>query len=232
MNDFRLENLKFCLLPPHPRHPQTAGPVNAAYRCWKTVWAETLRELDGTSQLFSDDFSRQSFIGALFYDSNCVALGFFRRQNFNLSLAADDSYFKVWPEEAIKKLISDGHDVMVGSNITVDPNFRGEIIPGLQLKNLIVGLMVRTFLETNADVTTGTMRVNKNMHQSASQFGSTLLHTGLRHHHVDVELVAFYRRLLLLKNENSADLPLETLWRNRQDLRELELQNLPRSALK
>jgi hypothetical protein len=184
------------------------------------VWSQTFEELDGNPTLYSDDFSRQTIVGCLRTEFECVALGFFHFVDFNFDAAGFDSYFKVWPETALAALVRDGKKVVVGSNITVAPEHRGDLGNGLQLKNLLLGLMVKTLLESDQDVMTGTMRCNRGMHNSAYQFGATRLDAGILHHGVEVDLVAFYRRQIAEEKILQDDLAVERLWRSRLDFRE------------
>jgi len=208
--------LRYVLFPGSDPKVSWFSDYKEAYRLWKSTWSATLQELDGNGTVYSDDFSRQTQVGSLFHDGRCVALGFFHLVDFRLTTARDDSYFKVWSDQAIDQLVSQGKNVMVGSNITVDPQMRGDLGQGVFLKNLLTGLMTKAFLESGADVMAGTMRKNKGMHDSAYQFGASPLLSGVIHHGVEVDLVAFYRRrVLAFASENPANLTVERLWENK-----------------
>ncbi len=188
------------------------------YRLWRKVWAATFQELDGNSAVYSDDFCRQSRVGAIFLRDRCVALGLYHFVDFGVATARDDSYFKVWSDEAIAKLVTEGPRILVGSNITVDPEMRGDLGGGIFLKNLLTGLMTKGFLDSGYDAMAGTMRKNRGMHQSAYQFGASPLQSGVMHHGVEVDLVAFYRRKILAAMSTlPVDLTVERLWENREE---------------
>lgn len=218
----RSGDLTHLLLPGHPPPDPASRRAAAhaeAFRLWLAVWNETLRELDGTERVFSDDFCRQDRISALFQGNRCVALGLLRSVDFRLPPARLDSYFKVWPDEAIRRLTEAGPRILVGSHITVDPEFRGTLGDGCRLKNLLVGLMARAFLELGQDAMAGTMRRDRGMHGSAYAFGATPLQAGIIHHGVEVELIAFYRRQLTGASAAvRKDLNVESLWARRLDL--------------
>lgn len=182
------------------------------YRLWREVWTATFDELDGNATLYSDDFCRQSIIGSIFREKRCVGIGMFHWVDFSLPTARHDSWFKAWPDSAIEKLLTDGHRVLVGSNVTVDPAFRGDLQSGLRLRNIILGLMSRTLISTSGNVMAGTARKNRGVHRASYSAGATHLESGTLHG-VDVDFVAFYQKNIqkLLPFEFS----VESLWRNR-----------------
>lgn len=226
----KLIDLQFQLIPAEPDTAASLTAYNEAYRCWSSVWEGTFKELDGQTQLYSDDFSRQSLVGGLFAGTRCVALGLFRDVDFDSAPARDDSYFKVWSESAVQGLLRHGPRVTVGSHITVDPEFRGEMNGRVRLKHLISGLMVREFLESGRNAMTGTMRCDRGMQKEAGHFGGTCLQSGVRHHGVEVELVAFYREALREPGALITDLGVEKLWLMRRDFREEMGMELRRRA--
>jgi hypothetical protein len=187
----------------------------AAFDLWKSVWSVTLKELDGSSALYSDEFTRQTWIGCIFDEDRCAALAFARLDHFDSPTAAFDSYFKVWNQETLQLLCAEGSSVFVGSNITVDAEYRGELSGGIKMKALLTGLQIQAFLDSGAAVMAGTMRCNKGMEKQAYAYGASLLKSGVTHHGVDVDLVAFYREQL--KYPPVRDLLVERLWRQRSE---------------
>jgi hypothetical protein len=189
----------------------------ASYACWKKVWLATFKELDGAQRIFSDDFTRQTKISAILYGERCVALGFLRSIDFTYPTSPEDSYFKVWSDDALAKLVEDGKSVLVASNLTVDPDYRGDVGGGIHLKNLVVGLVTKNLIHSSHDVMTGTMRCDRGAHRSAYLYGATPIQAGVTHHGVDVDLVGFYRRRIE-KESTQIDLFVERLWKSRTDL--------------
>lgn len=224
-----VSQIRLVLLSPTHESIQSIQLCREAFRLWHAVWTATFRELDGTDMLYSDDFTRQSCIVSLFHHEKCVTLGMLHHVDFTTPAGRLDSYFRVWPDSAIQRLTKDGPRVTVGSNITVDPQFRGDLGSGVFLKNLLIPCMVRVFSESDDDSLTGTMRVNRNMHLSAYLFGAESVSSGIVHHGVEVDLVAFYRRTLDPRIFNP-DIHVARLWRERTDIRFANSSNTIRNA--
>jgi hypothetical protein len=166
--------------------------LTEAYRCWKTVWSDTLRELDNATRVFSDDFTRQEELGALFFHERCVGLTGFRWVDLSLEHHRNDSYFKAWPEYALGALSAAGSRICVGSNLTVLPEWRGPS-RGFSVKAVLMGLAVKRFLASSADSMAGTMRNDRGMNGLVYHLGATPLAKDVIHHGVKVDLVVFSR---------------------------------------
>jgi hypothetical protein len=219
MENINPNDLKYVLLP--GRHQNGAQKhrlyYNAAYNLWKNVWSETLHELDNLSTLYSDDFTRQDEIGAVFYRAKCVMLTFFRIVDLGVSSDREDSYFKVWPEQALNELTQYGSRIMIGSTITIDESVRGEKL-GISAKDLLLGLVIKRFLDSPADAMTGTMRNNRGMNGCAFRHGAQLIKPELIQHGVEVDLVGFYRNSVKPCGIEAVDDLVNRMWRNRLQL--------------
>jgi hypothetical protein len=167
-----------------------------AYECWHRVWSETFRELDGTDNLFSDDFTRQDEIGALYQGNECIGVTGYRWINLEFPYFKDDSYFRAWPREILESIAATTPRVCVGSNLAVAPEWRGAR-HGFRVGDLLLALHVRRFHETNpelAQIMLGTMRNNRGMNALSYRLGATPIVEGAIHHGVEVDLVIFRRQ--------------------------------------
>jgi hypothetical protein len=207
-----LSELKYIIFPGEAPQAEWHSEYNDTYRVWKNVWSTTFQELDGNGTVFSDDMSRQTFIGSIMRNDRCVGIGMLHELNFHLPSARDDSWFKSWPDSAIKKLISEGLRVLVFSNVTVDPDYRGDLGNGIRLRNLIAGMMTKTFLTTNADVMAGNARCDRGVNHACYLAGATHLQQS-RLHGVEVDMLAFYRKKI--ENVHQFSFAEEALWRRR-----------------
>jgi hypothetical protein len=181
----------------HLLHPKNAGPADLpllgeAYRCWSTVWTQTLEELDHLKHVPSDDFSRQDEIGAIFHEWECIGLTAYRWVDLDNPIFKDDSYFSVWPRECVDAVCAAGSRVCIGSNLTVATAWRNA--SGASVKELLLTLAVERFLQSDADAMAGTMRNDRGMNMLGYRLGFKPLAHDVIHHGVTVDLVAFHRR--------------------------------------
>ena len=211
-----IKNIQLKIMPGRP--DQAYLPWNnAAYIFWEKIWTDTFQELNGHAAVVSDDFSRSDRIHGFFVDTRCVALGCVRRVHLQALSARRDSYFKVWSPESLEKLGKHGPDILIGSNICVDPQWRGQLAEGVSLKDLVAGSLVNDLTNFNCHAMAGTMRRNRGMDQSAHRFGATRIQEGVFLHGVEVELVAFYAKELQYSAEPNLMRSLEALWYKRSD---------------
>jgi hypothetical protein len=189
--------------------------LEQAYRCWHEVWSETFHQLDGVERVHSDEFTRQHEIGALFLNDVCIGLIGHRWIDLSLSFHQDDSYFKVWPKNALRLLQRDGSNVCIGSHLTVLPAWRGRQ-GGTSVKDLLLALSIRRFLASSADALAGTMRNDRAMNVLSYDLGFTPVFEGAIHHGVKVDLVAFYRDVLVRPPTTAAEERMEELWADAQ----------------
>ncbi len=201
------------LPPPHLRNAW-----EKTYAVWHSVWKEAFQELEGSSELYSDEFTRQQNILAVFEGDQCLLSIFFREVDVGLKGHREDSYFKVWPEKCLAQLEEDYQGkILIGSNTTVAQHARGNY-QGVSLKRLLTGLSVKFLVESPLEALVGTMRNNKGMNTVTYEAGAKLLEAGLLHHGVEVDLVVFEKQIL-------KDIPhqyqalIDRLWRERWDHR-------------
>ncbi len=189
------------------------------YHMWKQVWSKTITELSSNSSqtLFSDGFTRQTKIAAIFVGDQCAAMTASREMDFTLSAQREDSLLAAWDSEAHELLMKDGPRVSIGSYLSVAPDFRGEIAPGMTLKLLSVYMITHCLLDSDCDVMTGTMRCNRGTDKSAYSAGAEFIKKS-KMYGVDVDLVGFFKKDIQKNYAEMTHLWSETLWQNRVDL--------------
>lgn len=186
------------------------------YRTWQLVWKQTFMELDGVSQLYSDGFTRQSKIGSLIYKGKCIALVAFRECDFSDQVHRDDSLLSSWTDSAFTKLLKSGSRVSICSYLSVHPEFRGKMDNGFTFKQLISYLATLSFLDSDCDVMTGTMRKNRGTDKSAYACGASFLESS-EMHKVEVDLVGFFKEEIQKNRSDYFSELAETLYSNRRD---------------
>ena len=187
------------------------------FQMWKQVWSATFIELNNNQKLFSDGFTRQTKIACIFAGDECATMVACREMNFAISAQREDSLLASWDNEAFENLTVEGSRVSIASYLTVAPEFRGEIAPGISLKTLSVMMSTHCLLDSDCDVMTGTMRCNRGTDKSAYQAGARFIKKS-KMHGVDVDLVGFFKSDILKNYEELTNLWSETLWKNRLDL--------------
>ena len=163
-----------------------------AYRCWRATWCDAFVELKQRTELFSDDFSRQHEIGALFQHDECIALSFFRWVDLSVPMNRDDSYFRVWPEQAKNDACREGSLICVSSSFTLAAGYRRSNV--CSLKDVLVALIIERFLASDADAVVGTVRNNRGVDKLIYRNGFLPILHNRQMYGVDVDLGAFYRR--------------------------------------
>jgi hypothetical protein len=189
--DIDVNELELILLPGKCPPMQYRVHYEKTYACWREVWEDHRKELG--KDLYSDEFTRQDEVLALFHKGECTALTFFKWVDFNETPVKDDSYFEIWPEMALHKLCKKGKRVIVCSQFTVHFNYRKSSLD-VSWKDLLMGLLVERFRHSDADAMTGTMRLSKNMGATTYKTGAVPIIQGLVYKGEEtVDLVGFYQ---------------------------------------
>jgi hypothetical protein len=182
--------LSYHLLSPRDTRADDARIVEA-YRCWRATWRDAFEELDRHGELYSDDFTRQDEVGAVFQDKECIALSFFRWVDLSAPMNRHDSYFRVWSEEARDQACREGSRICVSSSFTVAQGWRRSTV--CSLKDVLVALIIERFLASEADAVVGTVRNNRGIDKLIYRNGFLPIVHNASLYGVDVDLGAFFR---------------------------------------
>jgi hypothetical protein len=185
------EALSYHLIRPREAGPMDVPLLGAAFDVWTDVWNEHLRERDNVDHVYSDDFTRQDEIGALFHGWECVGMTGYRWVDLANPMSRDDSYFRVWPDEAIASACAKGTRVCVGSMLTVPRAWRRAT--GHSIKELLLALAIERFRRSDAETLVGTMRNDRSMDKLGYRLGFKPVARGLPFHGGTVDLVVFHR---------------------------------------
>lgn len=184
--------LTYHLLRPRDSDPADALILAEAYRCWIEVWQQTFYELEHVLRVPSDEFTRQDEIGALFHGWECIGLTFYRWIDLANPFHKDDSYFAIWPQDAVEAAAAFGSRLCICSNLTVSAPWRRA--RGGPLAELLGALAIERFLKSDGDTLVGTPREDRGINQLSYKLGARALAHGIMHHGVKVDLIAFYRK--------------------------------------
>lgn len=202
-NDLNLNHVTTYVLKgkKHENPRELRAYYDQAFKAWHETWENTYKnDFHSDSALYSDEFTRQDEIVALFYKGECASLCFFSHINMQDESANLDSYFDCWSVEARSALCEYGTQVIICSQFTVIEKFRKAGPPEIDnvpWKMLLTGISMKYFLHSKKDGMTGTMRVNKGMGKLTQQFGALPLIENLEYEagteKTLVDLVAFYQ---------------------------------------
>lgn len=207
------DDLKYRVFPGENVPPEVKRYHAKAYQLWRDVWLKAFKELGEDVKLLADGFSRQDEVGALFLKDECIALTLFHAVDFNEPTARHDSYFQFWTDADVERLQRDGKQVLICSNLTVSTEHRGELMPGLNTKVLILQLAIRRFLATAYPTASGAMRLARGAEKAAYAVGGQYLSTGKGLYGWDLDMVAFYRSELEKNPIMQKDTLAQSLWR-------------------
>lgn len=189
------------------------------FRCWELVWKETYQELNIDKKLTSDVFTRQDYIGALFYENKCVGMAFFRWSYAYGPEFSEDSYFSNWEKNHINELCSRGPEIIVCSNYTIHPSARGNQLP-LPMRDLLLGMIIETFLNSNADAMTAATRLDRKVNEVCTRWGAHPIARDLPSGFGEarVDLLGFFKDIILSQKAPPLKEHTEFLWANRLEI--------------
>ncbi|MEN0058360.1 MAG: hypothetical protein AAGB31_05960 [Bdellovibrio sp.] len=185
------------------------------YKCWHEVWEKTFEELKIEKKVYSDAFTRQDYVGALFFQNICVGMSFFRWAHRERDDFSRDSYFENWQAQHLDVLCSQGPDIIVCSNYTLHPLARGNQL-GLSTKDLLLGMIVETFLNSQAHAMTGAVRKSRKVNEVCSRWGATEIDQDIPSGYGDmVDIMAFFKDQVRNHPRHELKALAEDLWNER-----------------
>lgn len=172
MMDFNKKKLRFIVAPTR-FFPESIRPeMDKAYEAWRNVWGHALsEEMNVRDYLYSDNYSRQSHVAALFYGDELFGLVTLNYMNIEDRIYKDDSYFKVWTADALQKLHRSSKEIMTLCNVTLNFRFRKNAI-GLSGKDLLLLMTVHYLKSQQLDAIVAAVRLEKSMEKSAYRTGA------------------------------------------------------------
>lgn len=193
--EFKLDMLQLHFLPAKGPGPTCLARYNEVYGHWRDLWSKTFeQEFNDGNFLYSNEFTRQDEVVALYYDGELAGLCCLRAVDFNEISTEHDSYFKKWPEITLHKLLKHGKRILICSQLTVTPAFRKNRL-GISWKDLLVAVSARRLLETGCDAMVGAVRRMRGMEKATYRSGFIPLAQDLPYlGQESVDLVAYLRK--------------------------------------
>lgn len=177
-------------------YPTRSAPA-VLYRCWRSVWVDALTsEMNVKDFLYSDNYSRQSHVAALFHGEEPVGLTTLNWMHLGDDLYLDDSFFKVWPKDAIENLKVEAKTIMTCCNVTLNFKFRQNAL-GVSAKDLLLALLVQHLKSSSIDAIVAAVRLEKSMEKAAYRTGAFPIYKDLPYTIPGqrVDLVCWHRNL-------------------------------------
>lgn len=212
-----MKDLELYLIPGRNIPKEFREIYEKTYSMWKKVWIDTMTDewSQKEGMIYSDEFTRQDEILTLFYKGECVGCVFMKSADFHESCARDDSYFKVWNDLAIQKLIRKGKNILVCCNFTVAKQFR-RTQDGIRWKDVLATMAVKRLEYSDFDAMTGTMRRSKGMHTTTLKVGAQMVQENVDYFicgiNEPVDLVVFYRDSIQLNLSAEIEEMIDQTW--------------------
>jgi hypothetical protein len=214
-------NLSLCILPcSEPKNPNLKEKYDAAYKLWKSIWAPTLKELDGVEKLHSNEFTRHDFMTVIFDGDRPISLMCYSEIDLNYLPRRDDSWFENWPQSLLSKHSNKvGEKGILAAWFCTDPEYRksGERIP-FNISQVIIETYCRVILDGGFDIGYGVTRNNRGVGKYGDLVGAITVSEAVAHG-CDVNLVILKPDVLKEKVNNYSE-GSKSLWDQRIDYRE------------
>jgi hypothetical protein len=215
---------QFLILAGKIRSPGYEREYDSAYQLYKSVWTQTMTEVHGKEhKLFSDDFTRQDYIQAVFFDGQCIALDCLRVIDLKNPADFDDSWFSDWDKKHLIELSKKGHtQCLVNSHFTVHEDHRKASQNEEHHVSYILGcLSVLHQLDLKFPVMLGMMRNNRSMNKLGQEWGASTLEANVPHYNIPSDLVAFFADNVRLASKKFPKVVME-IYKNKIDTFEKE----------
>lgn len=165
-----------------------------AYELFRSNWSETFQEIFGSNFiLYSNDFTRQDYIQAIFLEEKCIAVDCVREINLKNPADLDDSWFKPWKRSYLKRFIRKGYKrCLVNSYFTVHKDYRKSVVHDKYSISYVMGcLSVLYQIELGSSLMFGMMRNDRSMHSLGTMWGSQTIESNIMYNSAPTDLVVF-----------------------------------------
>ena len=171
-----------------------------------------MNELKVKENFYSDTFSKQDEVLALFYKGQYVGGCFYRLEHASMPYLEDDSYFSYWDNASMQALSRDGENILICSFFTIDPQFRGGN-HNISWKQLVVTLMAMRFINSPAHSMTGATRKSKQVHEICNRAGAEVLKENILFSGKEpMDLQVFYKGSVVNSVEYQSNALAHDIW--------------------
>jgi len=212
------KQFQLVMLPFRPMEASWATYYQRAAACWEQVWLGLYEATKFPGPLFLDSLLRQDEAACIFTPTECVGMILFRTVDFRIMDFRKDSYFKEWNEEDLRKLLKHGSRVFVTSYLTVHPDFRN-FSPQVKFKSVLLDLMIKRFLPSDADVISGVTRRDRNINDETYRLGAEVVcaERDYMEGRFKVDLIAIHKKNAVESLDPHVRALSDSIWNNRLD---------------
>lgn len=212
-------NLQLIIMPGQRPPSWQRSMYESAFETWRTVWEEAALEIENfPKKVYSNDFTRQDEILAVFHNNECTSLGFWTELDMTLNTSQADQYFQSWDQESLGQLTKYGSQIGKYSYFTVAKPYRTwSRQMGISLTDLQVALFGYRLLESQCSAMTGTTRNNRKINLVCERGGAQVIRRDVMQYGSEVDLMAWYRHTT--RPYKDIEFIAQKLWINRQDFK-------------
>ncbi len=201
-----------------------------AFETWRAVWEEAAQEIENfPKKVYSNDFTRQDEILAVFRGEDCTSLGFWSELDMTFEACRSDQYFQSWDQASLNQLTKFGMNIGKYSYFTVSKPYRlWSREKGISLTDLQVALFGFRLLESECTAMTGTTRNNRKINLVCERGGAQVIRRDVMQYGSEVDLMAWYRHTVSPYKE--IEYLAHRLWVNKMDFKQIRRNNVSREA--
>jgi hypothetical protein len=174
LNEIDMRRLRFVVTPIRNNPAEVSQELEKAYKCWKEVWGYAFqKELNVSDPLYSDNFTRQSYLAMILHGEEPFGLCTLNAFNLHHQKDLDDSYFKVWPQSVIGDMRRDMSNIVSCCNASIAFNYRKNQL-GISGIDLLFSMII-LFMKSTYDIEgiAGTARIEKKVPEACERTGAT-----------------------------------------------------------
>lgn len=185
------------------------------YTFWKNIWSELYDELNINKTVFSDEFRRQDFVTAIFYENRPVALIFFEEMDLMDPTCPDHSFFRIFDNQHFEHLVRLGiKKVLCVGNVTVHPEWRrAHFTPSLC--SVAIGLSVNYLQTSSADAIICYTRNDRKMNRAFEEFGAIPIKRRLLANGIESDLLFISKTAIKNHDDPQVQNFVDSLWSKR-----------------
>lgn len=201
-----LPDLKYVLLPAKYHSGFLENYYENAYNFWKSSWSKTFEDLKFDQKLYSDSFTRQDYVGALFCGQECIAVATFCEVTLTSPIFQDDSYFKIWNKQHLFRLAHISRKALICSYFTIHPDWR-KSAQGVSLKDLKMGLQTKVLKYLKTPIMIAIVRNDRGIDKLVYRFNAkTIEHNVTSPFGDKVDLIYFSNDDIGIRDEKISEL--------------------------